>query len=50
MFKPLTNSFKFQKTLKTRILFCFAWLRGMWDLSSLTWDQTHTPCSGSVKF
>ena len=22
------------------------WLRGMWDLSSLIRDQTHTPCSG----
>ena len=24
----------------------FFWLRGMWDLSSLTRDQTHTPCIG----
>ena len=22
------------------------WLRGMWDLSSRTRDQTHTPCIG----
>ena len=22
------------------------WLQGMWDLSSLTRDQTHTPCIG----
>ena len=22
------------------------WPRGMWDLSSLTRDQTHTPCIG----
>ena len=20
------------------------WPTGMWDLSTLTWDQTHTPC------
>ena len=26
------------------IMFWFFWLRGMWDLSSPTRDQTHTPC------
>ena len=29
------------------LLFWFFWPRGMWDLSSLTRDQTHTPCIGS---
>lgn len=27
--------------------FSLFWLRGMWDLTSLTRDQTHTPCMGS---
>ena len=27
----------------------FFWLRGMWDLSSLTKDQTCAPCTGSVE-
>ena len=32
------------------VLFCFlTLLRGMQDLSSLTRDQTHAPCSGSVE-
>ena len=32
------------------IIFCFvlAVLRGTWDLSSLTRDRTHSPCSGST--
>ena len=27
-------------------IFWFLWPRGMWDLSSLTRDPTHTPCIG----
>ena len=27
----------------------FGHLRGMWDLSSLTRDQTYAPCSGSTE-
>ena len=27
-------------------MFRFFWLQGMWDLSSLTRDHTHTPCIG----
>ena len=30
--------------------FFIAALHGMWDLSSLTKDQTHVPCSGSTEF
>ena len=30
--------------------FFFAALHGMWDLSFLTKDQTHAPCSGSTEF
>ena len=27
----------------------FFWPSGMWDLSSLTSDLTHAPCSGSTE-
>ena len=29
--------------------FVFVVLHGMWDLSSPTRDQTHTPCTGSLE-
>ena len=31
------------------VLFIFGLLHSMWDLSSPTRDQTHTPCIGSRK-
>ena len=42
--------FFFFKSLLNLLQYCFCfmfwvfWLQGMWDLSSLTWDQTCTPC------
>ena len=36
--------------LKTILFLFLAALRGMWDLRSLSRDQTHTPCSGSAEF
>ena len=29
-------------------MFWFFWPQGMWDLTSLTRDGTHTPCEGEV--
>ena len=43
---------QFLKSLLNLLQYCFcfcvlvSWLRGMWDLSSPTRGQTHTPCIG----
>ena len=47
LFSFLCSFLHFLKT--TEISSFFFWLRGMRDLSSLTRDQTHTPCSGSAE-
>ena len=33
-------------SIASALCFDFFWPWGMWDLSSLTRDQTHTPCTG----
>ena len=33
-----------------QFFFILATLRGMWDLCSLTRDQTRAPCIGSTEF
>ena len=41
--------FKVFTEFVTRLILFYAlvfWLPGMWDLSSLIEDPTHTPCSG----
>ena len=45
---PFLNSIEFVTIL---LLFCVLvfWLRGMWDLSSLTRDGTTPPCIGSTE-
>ena len=35
--------------LRKTFFFFLAELHGIWNLSSLTRDQTHTPCSGSIE-
>ena len=42
----------FIEFVKISLLFyvLFFWLRGMWDLSSPTWDWTCTPCTGRWSF
>ena len=42
---PFLKSIEFVTTLLLFYVLVF-WLRGVWDLSSLTRDRTHTPCIG----
>ena len=43
---PLLRSFLNLLQYCFCFMFLISWPQGIWDLSSLTWDQTHTLCIG----